>query len=118
MKNTTYIIGINFILLVISILWLKAIYNVESEIIYFIPVIALTALNIVLCLVYFYKGKKGLAKAFMLAGLIVLVVGTSSCVSIKPRKKKKKKKQPPIENPVVFTKQLFKNEKPPFYSYF
>jgi hypothetical protein len=117
MKQTTYIIGINFLVLVISILWIKAMNNVESELIYFFPVFALTALNIALCLVYFYKGNKVLSKTFMLAGLIVLVVGTSSCVSIKPRRKKKKKKIAPVEQPIVFIEHKLNHENQSYHTY-
>lgn len=40
------------------------------------------------------------ARQFLLSGLIILVIGTSSCVTIVPRKKKKPPK-PTIEKPVT-----------------
>lgn len=98
MRHITSIAGINFVLLLISLLILTVVKTEDGEMMFMIPVMVLTLVNTVLFGIASYYGKKNRARSFLLSALVVLVVGTSSCVVIKPRKKKPKPK-PPVEQP-------------------
>ncbi|MFI5203221.1 MAG: hypothetical protein ACHQF2_01905 [Flavobacteriales bacterium] len=110
MKHITSIAGINFILLLVSLLVLSVVKTEDGEMMFMMPVMVLTLVNTVLFGVAAYYGKKNRARSYLFSALVVLVVGTSSCVVIKPRKKRPKKK-PRSEQPVEPVKaQLYKNE--------
>lgn len=94
MKHVKHITGINFAALLAGLLIVRFTVNPVTALPYLVPVLGLTALNILLAVIYFSNSKTVLAKSFMLSALIVLVIGTSSCVSIVPRKKKSKPYNP------------------------
>src|SRR6185503_2377533 len=94
MKQIKNITGINFLALLLALFSVKLLANPGSIYVYLIPVLVLTLINMGMAVFCFSTSKKILAKSFVLSGLIVLVVGTSSCVTIVPRKKKSKPDKP------------------------
>lgn len=97
MKRINSIIGTNFIILFISILLLSTINNPKYEFIYFIPVIGLASFNILKSLICLYNGDKSQAKTFILSSLIILIIGGSSCVTIKLKSRdRQKEKEKPV----------------------
>lgn len=94
MKQIKHITAINFLVLLGTLACIKFIAVSQAVYAYLIPVLILTTVNLFIAVFYFSRSKKTVARSFILSGLIVLVVGTSSCVSIVPRKKKPKQEKP------------------------
>lgn len=92
MKSISLIAAINFTLLLGSILFLSGIEVPENEAVFYLPVIILTGINFIIGAVFGYKGLHSQAKRFILNGLVVLIIGGSSCVTIKFKTKKKEPK--------------------------
>ena len=95
MNKNNSIIGINLIVLFISV---STIHNFDEEgnyslVIYCVSIIALAVSNIAYSAVCFYREDMSKAKSFILSALVVLIIGGSSCVSIKFRNKEPKPKQ-------------------------
>jgi thiol:disulfide interchange protein len=99
MKQVSSITGVNLIVLLIAILVVNSL-SVMYEVIYFLPLIVLFVFNAVLSIIYFYKGNPNKAKSFILSCLLILIIGGSSCVTIKFRSKAPKKK-PVVEKTTV-----------------
>lgn len=99
MKNNNLIIGLNLIVLFIFVLFFQ-IFDADGNFIFCVlSLIILAIINLVNCIIYFRKGDKPKAQSFVLSGLLVLIIGSSSCVSIKFRNKDPKTKQiAPKEN--------------------
>ncbi|HYG50518.1 MAG TPA: hypothetical protein VD905_06425 [Flavobacteriales bacterium] len=97
MKHVTSITGINFFVLLVALVILTPM-EFNNSFVYFIPVIALVVLNFLVGTIYYLSRERERAKRFMLSGLIVFVIGSSSCVTIVPRERKPK---PPKEKPVT-----------------
>ena len=93
MKSIQKIIVINFSLLVIWFLIFQNNIQTLSFIYYLFPVIILSIINGVLSIIYYKKGIKNKAQSFLLAGVLILIIGGSSCVSIKIEPKKPKVKE-------------------------
>jgi hypothetical protein len=87
MKHVSSITGINLIVLLIAILFVNSLPTFEHAIIYFLPLIVLVVFNTVLVIICLYKGEKNKAKSFILSCLLILIIGGSSCVTIKFRSK-------------------------------
>src|SRR4051812_5620430 len=87
MKHVTSIIGINLIVLLSAVLCLNSLSTVKYEFIYFLPVIVLVVFNIVKSMICYYKGEAHKAKSFILSCLLILMIGGSSCVTIKFKSK-------------------------------
>jgi LytS/YehU family sensor histidine kinase len=73
----------------------------QIEFIYFIPVIGLAVFNGIISLICFYQRDKSRALAFMLSSLLILIIGGSSCVTIKLKKKQRKKPATSIQARLV-----------------
>jgi uncharacterized membrane protein len=87
MKKTSSIIGTNLIVLFISIILLSTIKNPSSNFVYFIPVFVLVGFNIIKSCICFYNGDTSKAKTFILSSILILIIGGSSCVTIKFKSK-------------------------------
>jgi hypothetical protein len=101
MSKSTVIFSINLLVLFGSILVLSATPFWQNAVAIYTPVFALVLFNAIKSIFCFKKGNKPLARTYLLACLLVAVIGGSSCVSIRINKKKK---EPAVEKkrPVVF----------------
>ena len=101
MNKNTLIIAVNLIVLLTSVLIFRSLDITEEHnfIFYFSTWIVLVVFNSVKSVICFYKGETPKAKTFVLSGLLVLIIGSSSCVSIRFRNKEPKIKQSVLHNP-------------------
>src|ERR1051326_5962953 len=106
MKNNLSVIGLNLIVLFTLILIFRSFENDYSSVVFFLPAVALAVFNLVISISYFYRGEKIRARSFLLSGIIVLVIGSSSCVAIHFRKKEPKRQELPVKNAPKDTLQL------------
>jgi hypothetical protein len=102
MKAASHIIGFNFLALLAGILCVRF-FEVDDEWAYVIPVLILATMNLIAGIADFFWLKKSNAKNFLLSSLVLLIVGSASCVTIHPRKKKKK--ATPVANTPANTPQ-------------
>lgn len=99
MKRTLIITAFAALVLIIGILLLR-VYMLLNETNVMGLLIAIVGFQFLCWGVLVIKKRQVEARQFLLSGLIILVIGTSSCVTIVPRKKKKPPK-PPVEKPVT-----------------
>jgi hypothetical protein len=88
MKSTAVIIGINLVVLFVAIIYLGNVELLPNGVIIYLTIFALALSNLAVGFSFYFKGNKADARAFVLSGLLVLIVGTSSCVTIKRKPKK------------------------------
>jgi hypothetical protein len=89
MKKISHISIVNFIILLISVGLCNGVNITQTGFILFILI--LFALNMIVGMAYFFSNQKVKAKLFVLSGLLILLIGGSSCVTIRFRSKAKKK---------------------------
>ena len=98
MKNSISIIGINLLALLLLFVIAGMLDTNENGnlFLYYFPILILGVINIIIGSIYYYKGNKRKAKLFVLACLLIVVIGDSACVSIhfKPRPKKQNRIEP------------------------
>lgn len=88
MKNFKSIIGVSFMALVILLLLVDNWTEFSNNWKYIFPVLFISFINIILGLFFYYKNNKSKANTYILSSLLVLIIGGSSCVSIKFKEKK------------------------------
>ncbi len=88
MKSTALIIGLNMILLLIAMVYLNSVELYFDGAIIYLYIFVFAFSNLIVGASLYFKGNKAKSRAFVLSGLLVLIVGTSSCVSIKRKPKK------------------------------
>ncbi|MCC6371524.1 MAG: hypothetical protein IT236_11015, partial [Bacteroidia bacterium] len=97
MKHIRLIAGVNFLILFSSMLLLSGLDSVENEVLFFIPVLVLTLANGLIGIISYKRGLKAQASSFILSALMVLIIGGSSCVTIKFKSKNKQAPKPKTE---------------------
>jgi uncharacterized membrane protein len=88
MKSSAVIIGINLIILFIAIIYLGNVESFPDGVIIYLTIFAFALSNLAVGASFYFRGNKADARAFVLSGLLILIVGTSSCVTIKRKPKK------------------------------
>lgn len=91
MKKLFSIVGINFILVFMLFICANS-FNMDSEML-LKSLFSLVALNCVLGLISFVKKKRLYTRQFFLSSIVLLIIGTPACVTIKLKKKIKKPEQ-------------------------
>jgi hypothetical protein len=101
MNEIKKIIGISFLSLIISSICIAAFLGTDNLYFLMIPVFTICIINLGLGLFLYLRGRKNLAHTYMLSSILILIIGGSSCVSIKIRPKP----TPPIpsEKPILKT---------------
>jgi hypothetical protein len=71
-------------------------FNFDSQVL-LIPVFVITVLNLLAALYQYKKGEKAKTHTFMLSSLLILLIGGSSCVTIKFKRDRKVIPKPVIK---------------------
>lgn len=95
MKHFKSIIGFSFLMLIMAVITLTF-FNFDSQVL-LIPVFVITVLNLLAALYQYKKGEKTKAHTFMLSSLLILLIGGSSCVTIKFKRDRKVIPKPVIK---------------------
>ena len=90
MKYSGSVIGLNFIVLFGMMLVLNNL-EFENSFVYFIPPLIIMLFDIAQGIRLYYKGKIQRARIFILAAIIILTVGFSSCVTIRFKQRRPSK---------------------------
>ena len=90
MKYTSSVIGLNFIVLFGAMLALNCL-PFENSFIYFMPPLSIMLFDFVQGLRFYHKGEIQKARIFILAAIIILTIGFSSCVTIRFKQKRSSK---------------------------
>ncbi|MFY8069026.1 MAG: hypothetical protein ACOVMG_02925 [Flavobacterium sp.] len=95
MKHFKSIIGFSFLMLILACITLTF-FNFDSQFL-LIPVFGITVINLLAALYQYKKGQKSKAHTFMLSSLLILLIGGSSCVTIKFKRDRKVVPKPVIK---------------------
>jgi hypothetical protein len=95
MKHFKSIIGFSFLMLILAVITLT-LFNFDSQVL-LIPVFVITVINLLAALHQYKKGEKVKANTFMLSSLLILMIGGSSCVTIKFKRDRKVEPKPVIK---------------------